>query len=371
MKKTVIFLFVANMAMVAKAQINNGANTLGGASSSIGGNNTIYGQWSLSTGDGNSISSTASNSFASGLQNTLSKAQSFAFGASNNIGESYSGAFGIANTVQTPYSFALGYNNTVSGSHSTAIGKDVTVSGANSFVFGSDITNSRSYSFLVGFNANDPAFSVEKGTSSSGPLVGIGTAIPQSRLDIRLEDQQDIIVQSEVPNTHAGLVFRHSDGTENWRIRSYSNFAGGYGNMLAIMSAGQQKDNLWIVANKTLIGDFFDFDTCTDCDEFKLFVRKGIRTERVKVDIASGIWADYVFEEDYQLKPLAEVEEFIVENKHLPGVPSAKDVEAAGLDLAKMDAKLLEKVEELTLYIIALEKKIEEQERQIKEIVKP
>lgn len=92
---------------------------------------------------------------------------------------------------------------------------------------------------------------------------------------------------------------------------------------------------------------------------YKLYVETGILTEKVKVAIkGTSNWADYVFEKDYKMLPLNEVESYIKENKHLPGIPSANEVIKDGIDLAAMDAKLLEKVEELTLYIIKLEKEI-------------
>jgi hypothetical protein len=82
-------------------------------------------------------------------------------------------------------------------------------------------------------------------------------------------------------------------------------------------------------------------------------------TEKVRVKL-QGEWADYVFDEDYDLMSLSEVESFIKENKHLPDVPSAKEVKKDGLDVAEMNATLLKKVEELTLHIIELEKKVNE-----------
>ncbi len=77
-------------------------------------------------------------------------------------------------------------------------------------------------------------------------------------------------------------------------------------------------------------------------------------------------WADYVFDEDYELKSLHEVETFIKKHKHLPGVPSEKEVVESGLDMAAMNAKLLEKIEELTLYIIEQDKKIVVMQDQLK-----
>ncbi|MBD2704170.1 hypothetical protein IC229_26235 [Spirosoma sp. BT702] len=97
--------------------------------------------------------------------------------------------------------------------------------------------------------------------------------------------------------------------------------------------------------------------------DYNLFVSKGILTEKVKVAVRNtSDWSDKVFDEGYSLKGLAEVEKYIQDNKHLPGVPSAKEVVEKGVDVAKMDAKLLEKIEELTLYSIGQEKKASKQE---------
>jgi hypothetical protein len=63
-------------------------------------------------------------------------------------------------------------------------------------------------------------------------------------------------------------------------------------------------------------------------------------------------WSDYVFDSGYRNRPLAEVAAYIRENHHLPGIPSAKEVEEKGVSLGDMQAKLLAKIEELTLHLI-------------------
>lgn len=78
--------------------------------------------------------------------------------------------------------------------------------------------------------------------------------------------------------------------------------------------------------------------------------------------------ADYVFEPDYRLAPLSEVEAFTQANKHLPEVPSATEMTSNGVDLAKMNMLLLKKVEELTLHAIAQEKRMDAQQKQIEEL---
>ena len=89
---------------------------------------------------------------------------------------------------------------------------------------------------------------------------------------------------------------------------------------------------------------------------YKLYVQTGILTEKVKVALeTTSDWADYVFDQNYKLLELKDVKSFVTKNNHLPGVPSAQQlVDEKGYDLSKMDAKLLEKIEELTLYMIQL-----------------
>ncbi len=94
----------------------------------------------------------------------------------------------------------------------------------------------------------------------------------------------------------------------------------------------------------------------------KLAVKGTIRAIELKIR-ANG-WADFVFDEDYQLKPLVELEKYIKENHHLPDIPSADKVEKEGLSVGEMNKRLLQKVEELTLYIIEQEKRIKKLEQQ-------
>jgi len=95
--------------------------------------------------------------------------------------------------------------------------------------------------------------------------------------------------------------------------------------------------------------------------DYRLYVGGGILTEKLKVAlISSADWADYVFEPNYSLMPLDEVGEFIKSHGHLPGVPSADEMVDKGLDVAKTDAMLMAKIEELTLYVVQLKKELDE-----------
>ncbi|MCL2435761.1 MAG: polymer-forming cytoskeletal protein [Lentimicrobiaceae bacterium] len=83
-----------------------------------------------------------------------------------------------------------------------------------------------------------------------------------------------------------------------------------------------------------------------------------IKTKAIEVTLED--WPDFVFEDDYNLLPLKEVEQYIKQNGHLPEIPSAKEVEENGVNLGEMQSKLLMKIEELTLYILDLQKQIDE-----------
>ncbi|PXY02517.1 hypothetical protein DF185_00030 [Marinifilum breve] len=89
----------------------------------------------------------------------------------------------------------------------------------------------------------------------------------------------------------------------------------------------------------------------TPASNYPLDVNGTIRAKEIKVETN---WADFVFEENYQLMKLSELEEFIKENGHLPEIPTEEQVEESGISLGEMNSKLLQKVEELTLYVIQL-----------------
>ncbi|MFN8393120.1 MAG: hypothetical protein U0176_00435 [Bacteroidia bacterium] len=118
------------------------------------------------------------------------------------------------------------------------------------------------------------------------------------------------------------------------------------------------------VNGNALIGDPA---TVTLPGTYKLYVQGGILTEKCKIAlVGTANWADYVFSDDYKLMPLEEVESFIQANDHLPNVPSAQSlVDNGGIEVEKMLAKQMEKIEELTLYIIEQNKRIAELESHI------
>ncbi|MGD1842683.1 MAG: hypothetical protein ACFB0B_17570 [Thermonemataceae bacterium] len=98
-----------------------------------------------------------------------------------------------------------------------------------------------------------------------------------------------------------------------------------------------------------------------------LSVSGKIISEGVRVNAVAN-WPDYVFLPTYKLRPLSEVELYIKQHNHLPEVPAASAVEKEGINLAEMNATLLKKVEELTLYLIEQDKEINQLKKEVKEL---
>jgi hypothetical protein len=98
----------------------------------------------------------------------------------------------------------------------------------------------------------------------------------------------------------------------------------------------------------------------------KLTVNGKIHAQEVIVDL--NVPADYVFAKDYTLMPLQKVEQYVQQNSHLPEIPSAAEVKQQGLSVGEMQNKLLQKVEELTLYAIQQQKEIKELKEEVKQL---
>jgi hypothetical protein len=204
--------------------------------------------------------------------------------------------------------------------------------------------------------------------------VGIGSATPKAILD----------VTSFIENGALGAVFgRLPEGNGS----NSGTFLGvrGYGTQpidsksFAIEHSfyGQTNSSINFFRGDGASGGFVTINTDTNIERvridsdgnvgigiapsFKLHVVGDVRGNRFISNTQT--YADFVFEDDYQLTPLSEVEQFIKKNKHLPDVPAEAEVMENGIDLAAMNVKLLQKVEELTLYIIEQNKRIEALEK--------
>jgi len=152
-------------------------------------------------------------------------------------------------------------------------------------------------------------------------------------------------------------LFNHPGDTYGFMMRPYdSDFNGGTWNW--DNDFGYRNDTKsWYVDTKFGIG--------TSNPNYKLDVNGTIRAKEIKVE-SSG--ADYVFRQGYNLRTLEEVETFIFQNKHLPEIPNEKEVKEKGISLGEMNTKLLQKIEELTLYVIEQNKELKKTYNDLKYI---
>lgn len=243
-----------------------------------------------------------------------------------------------------PGSIAQFYNQSLAdGNGAHIIFTAINASGAKNAAYIGVVSNSGATSFtpdvVIGQRNGGSAW-LERLRISAAGNVGIGITNPSQKLEVN-----GLVAAT---GTSGGLKFnsRQAGGNDyQW----YSS-----NGMARLYDHNNTADRIIISANGNVgIGS-------GNPGTNKLSVDGTIGAKKVKV--TQNVWADFVFEPGYALPSLREVEGYILENKHLPGIPTAKEVQEDGLDLGEMNKKLLQKVEELTLYIIEQQKRIEKLE---------
>lgn len=190
---------------------------------------------------------------------------------------------------------------------------------------------------------------------------GIGTVAPAARLHVANTNGNPVDSRLEgftlIDGTQASLLLGQTTGATygEWGIE-YNTLKGGLnfwkpaGGTTGLAGSNY---HLFIANNGNVsIGTDNSFG-------YKLAVKGNMIAEQVVVKLY-GTWPDFVFSKDHAMMNLYEVENFISKNSHLPNVPSAKEVEEKGIDLGEMNKILLQKIEELTLYMIEQQKQIDE-----------
>ncbi len=174
-------------------------------------------------------------------------------------------------------------------------------------------------------------------------------------------------------NTSVGFLAGYSNqtGVGNVNLGYYAGFSETGSNTLYIENStaatpliyGEFDNDKVGINTKNLVNSVGGANTSA----YSLYVKGGILTEELRVRTG---WADYVFDSGYELMSLSEVEKYISENGHLPNVPSAEQVSEQGIEVGDMTRIQQEKIEELTLYIIELQKQLTELNKKVEDLSK-
>jgi hypothetical protein len=277
----------------------------------------------------------------------------------------------IDHTASTSWEF-LTLKNT-NGTHFRVLGNgNTTLSG--------DISFSQT-GRKIGFNNGTNRAEIELYNPTNGNI-NISNVWTGGNADIFIRPDRNVHIR-HADDLTTGLFILQSSASSYETTNNKIVFAGTENGTTA-NPYGLRKDIQWVVGQEA--GQHFTFRHGTAETEFLRISSNGnvgIGTPNpgsFKLAVNGKIWSqevnvamtnpgpDYVFEKDYNLLPLSELETYISQNKHLPEVPSAKEMEAEGLNLKEMNLILLKKVEELTLHLIAKDKQVEHLQIQNKKI---
>lgn len=194
--------------------------------------------------------------------------------------------------------------------------------------------------------------------------VGLGITSPEAKLDVNgnINSRQNIQLGGQISlNLNDNLNYQGKNFghyaigwiSDSWYTGANTLWQSGYGG-IKYFTEGTLRMAIHPNGNVG-IG--------TENPQNKLDVAGTIRAQEIKVELTG--WADYVFDKNYKLPSLQEVKAHIEQHKHLPGIPSEKQVLEEGLNMGEMQAKLLQKIEELTLYVIQQQNEIDELKKKL------
>lgn len=246
-------------------------------------------------------------------------------GANNNYNY---GIFAQAKGAATNYAGKFKGRIIVEGLNGTSGAADSISTLVSSQVTHKQMSDTRA---LEGISLPNPGYGI--GVYGEGGYIGIrGKSTPGNYLYASYGIYAECNSVSGA-GSHVGVYATASGGAANW--------------------AGYFDNGSVHIANDLRIG------TTTQATGYALSVNGKIACEDILIEPISN-WPDYVFQKDYKLKTIKDLNDFITIAQHLPGIPSSEDVKKSGYQVSEMQVKLLEKIEELTLYIIQQDKKIAE-----------
>ncbi len=319
-----------------------------GYSNNSGSNNVFVGTgagFANTTGSQNSgLGRQAGEKNTSGVYNTF---LGYLSGRLNTTGDHnlFAGYYtGGSNTIENNNSFIGNYSNGVAGiTNATAVGYRASVGASNSLVLGS----------ISGVNG-----------AAADTYVGIGTTTPTRLLEVRKDQAASTYFQ--VTNLNDSIDVSRSRfalvaGTVTQEMQSIAKDGGYFG------TTSNHPFRIYTNKNTRMTVDangYVGINTIAPTE--RLHVVGNLRVQGTIINSApEGDLPDYVFEKDYRLMPLGELQEYLAREKHLPNVPSAAEMKEKGVNLSAFQMRLLEKIEELTLYAVQQGNTIREKEADI------
>ncbi len=230
--------------------------------------------------------------------------------------------------------------------------------------------NNNDFSIVDDTDGGTMPFRIEPGAGynafriQSDGNIGIGTSDATSKLHVYRSGGLNMNLETSGDNA-VRLYFTGSN--QQWSLRKFNNNKIGFaddtnGGKIPFSIEPGASSNTIYVNSESKVG----IGTTDFTGNHKLRVEGSIGAREIKVE-ASG-WSDFVFYDNYELRTLEEVEEHIVEKGHLPEIPSESEVAENGINLGEMNAKLLQKIEELTLYMIDMNKRVSQLENENQEL---
>lgn len=287
------------------------------------------------------------------------------------------GYVGINTTTPIDY---LHVNGNVRATQFNVVGGNFNVSSSNNFSLqlnGVPRLSVLSANGFVGIGKDNPLFMLDvNGSVNASNLflngsLGVGTQTPSDKLHVSGGnvhiDGGSLLLNSSNSSVYLGNTStdlnRYLLVVNSPQLQTPSGVKAGGVLVADVYNYASPAKNDLIVKGRVGIGTTL----ASNPNNYVLAVNGVVGAKDLHIEKSSATWPDYVFNDDYELASVKDLERYIMENKHLKGVPSAKDVEEHGYSLNEMDVLLLQKVEELTLLIIQQQKEIDALKKRIQD----